>query len=94
MPRGKRHKVSDRLITDVGPEVVRDHFGLTPQNLHMWRVRGVPHLKRIGFQALALTRGVKPPSDFLAPLFGGDEGGAQEHAPVLCAPDSPAPPDS
>lgn len=60
--------VADDLIRRIGPKVVREHFGLTPQSLCNWRTRGIPQLKRIAFQNLALSRGVTPPADFLAPL--------------------------
>lgn len=52
------------LIDAVGPENVRTTFGLTPQRLHMWRVRGVPHLKRIAFAKIAAEQGVPVPGDF------------------------------
>lgn len=64
----KREPVSDELIDKIGPELVRDHFDLSSQHLHMWRVRGVPIVKRIAFHNLALTKGVQPPPEFLEPL--------------------------
>ena len=64
----RRDPVSDGLIDQIGPELVREQFDLSPQLLHMWRVRGVPVVKRIAFHNLALSRGVQPPPEFLAPL--------------------------
>lgn len=64
----EREEVSDGLIDQVGPAVVREHFGITAQHLHMWRVRGVPIVKRIAFHNLALAKGVQPPPEFLEPL--------------------------
>ena len=64
----KREPVSDALIDQVGPELVREHFEVSPQLLHMWRVRGVPLPKRIAFHNLALRHGVQPPPEFLMPL--------------------------
>jgi len=64
----KREEVSNGLIDQVGPAVVREHFRLTAQHLHMWRVRGIPVIKRIAFHNLALANGVTPPPEFLAPL--------------------------
>lgn len=61
----KRDPVSDGLIDQVGPELVREYFDLSPQLLHMWRVRGVPVVKRIAFHNFALSRGVTPPPEFL-----------------------------
>jgi hypothetical protein len=37
---------------------------LKPQRLHMWRVRGIPIVKRHAFMALASGIGVSCPSDF------------------------------
>lgn len=62
----KRDTVSDRLIDQVGPALVREHFQVSSQVLHMWRVRGVPLDKRIAFQNLALANGIEPPPDFMA----------------------------
>ena len=56
------------LIDQIGAKVVREHFQLSPQALHMWKRRGIPHLKRIAFQNLALAHGVSTPGDFLKPL--------------------------
>jgi hypothetical protein len=64
----KREPVSDALIDQIGPELVREQFDLSPQLLHMWRVRGVPIVKRIAFHNLALAKGIQPPPDFLEPL--------------------------
>jgi hypothetical protein len=64
----ERDEVSDALIDQVGPAVVREHFGVSAQHLHMWRVRGIPVVKRIAFHNLALANGVTPPPEFLAPL--------------------------
>jgi hypothetical protein len=64
----KRDPVSVGLIDQIGPELVRENFGLTPQLLHMWRVRGVPVLKRIAFHNFALSHGVTPPPEFLAKI--------------------------
>jgi hypothetical protein len=60
---------SSDLIDQIGSKIVADHFGLSRQRLHMWRVRGIPHLKRVAFQNLASQHGVTPPADFLARLF-------------------------
>ena len=68
--REERALLADDLINKVGPKIVSEHFGLTPQNLHMWRQRGIPHLKLISFQNLAQQNGVTPPAELLAPLFG------------------------
>lgn len=64
----EREPVSDKLIDEIGAQVVTAHFGLKPQRLHMWRVRGVPIVKRIAFHNLALANGITPPPEFLAPL--------------------------
>jgi hypothetical protein len=63
--RKKREPVSDGLIDQIGPELVREQFDLSPQLLHMWRVRGVPVVKRIAFHNLALKNGIQPPPEFL-----------------------------
>lgn len=63
-----KEPVSNALIDQIGPGIVREHFGITPQVLSNWRVRGVPVRKRIAFNNLALTRGVATPPEFLAPL--------------------------
>lgn len=67
--RKKRDAVSSQLIDQVGPDVVRERFGTSPQLLHMWRVRGIPLDKRIAFHNLALERGVEPPPEFLSEAF-------------------------
>lgn len=64
----KRDPVANHLIDQIGADVVRDHFGLSPQSLCNWRARGIPQLKRIAFQNLALTRGIALPPGFLAEL--------------------------
>lgn len=64
----RREPVSDGLIDQIGPELVREYFDLTPQLLHMWRVRGVPVVKRIAFHNFALSRGVTVPPEFLAKI--------------------------
>lgn len=61
----KRDAVSDELIDQIGPELVREQFDLSPQLLHMWRVRGVPVIKRIAFHNFALKHGIQPPPEFL-----------------------------
>lgn len=58
-----RHQDSE-LIDRLGTNIVREAFGLTPQKLYMWRVRGVPALKRIAFAKLAADKGVPVPPDF------------------------------
>ena len=63
-----REPVSDGLIDQIGPELVREHFDLSPQLLHMWRVRGVPVVKRIAFHNFALANNVTPPPEFLAKI--------------------------
>ena len=65
----QRDATSTQLIDRIGPQIVAGHFGLSRQRLHMWRVRGIPHLKRLAFQNLAVQHGVTPPADFLAVLF-------------------------
>jgi hypothetical protein len=62
----KREAVSDWLIDQVGPELVRERLNVSSQRLHMWRVRGIPLEKRIAFQNLALECGIEPPPEFLA----------------------------
>lgn len=64
----KREPVSDAMIDQIGPELIRERLGASPQLLHMWRVRGVPLPKRIAFYNLALERGIQPPPEFLEPL--------------------------
>lgn len=64
----KRRHVHSTLIDLIGAEKVRTTFGLSSQRLHMWRVRGIPHLKRIAFAKLAADRGVAVPNDFFAEM--------------------------
>ena len=64
---GHRHPHSD-LIDALDTASVRSAFGLSPQNLHMWRVRGIPVIKRAEFARLAAAHGVALPDDFLADL--------------------------
>ena len=56
------------LIDRVGTTQVRLAFGLTPQTLYMWRLRGVPAVKRFAFAELAATQAVELPAEFLADL--------------------------
>jgi hypothetical protein len=56
------------LINQIGSELVREYFDLSPQLLYMWRIRGVPVLKRIAFHNFALSHGVTPPPEFLAKI--------------------------
>jgi hypothetical protein len=62
----KRDAVSDELIDQIGPELVRERLSVSSQRLHMWRVRGIPLEKRIAFHNLALECGIEPPPEFLA----------------------------
>jgi len=68
-----RHSHSD-LIDAVGAGHVRLAFGLKPQGLYMWRLRGIPVGKRLAFAELAAIHGAQLPTDFLAdmrlPSFG------------------------
>jgi len=59
------------LIDAIGSAYLTSTFGLTPQRLHMWRVRGVPRLMRLAVARLAAERAVDTPPGFLAPLQGG-----------------------
>ena len=52
------------LIDQAGAAVVSSAFVLTPQTLHMWRMRGIPQIKRIAFAKLCAERGVAVPADF------------------------------
>lgn len=63
----KRHSHS-ALIDAIGAAKVSERFDLTPQRLHMWRVRGIPQLRRIAFAKLAAENAVPLPSDFLEAL--------------------------
>jgi hypothetical protein len=56
------------LIDQIGFDRVRNHFELSPQRLHNWRTRGIPYRQRVTFHSLALTSGIVPPPEFLAPL--------------------------
>lgn len=58
-----RHQDS-KLIDLVGAERVKDRFDLSPQALHMWRVRGIPLAKRIAFSKLCAENAVPTPPDF------------------------------
>lgn len=64
----KRH-VHSTFIDRIGPPILGEHFGLTAQRLHMWRVRGIPKGFQIEAAKLALDHGVMPPPEFLAPIF-------------------------
>lgn len=64
-----RHEHSS-LIDQIGAGVVSAHFRLSPQRLHMWRVRGIPHLRRLAFKNLADGFNVSLPGDFLDELLG------------------------
>jgi len=63
----KRH-AHNALIDAVGPDAVSERFKLTPQALHNWRLRGIPHLKRLAFKQMADERGVRVPGNFLEML--------------------------
>jgi hypothetical protein len=52
------------LIDQAGTATVCASFALSPQALHMWRVRGIPQIKRIAFAKLCAERGVPVPADF------------------------------
>jgi|GEM_PF-3452603 len=65
--RTNRSPHSD-LIDAIGAAKVADHFNLTPQRLHMWRVRGIPQLRRIAFAKIAADHGVAIPGDFFAEM--------------------------
>jgi hypothetical protein len=52
------------LIDQAGSATVCDAFGLSPQTLHMWRVRGIPQIKRIAFAKMCAECGVAVPADF------------------------------
>ena len=52
------------LIDHAGTATVCASFALSPQTLHMWRVRGIPQIKRIAFAKLCADRGVAVPGDF------------------------------
>jgi hypothetical protein len=52
------------LIDQAGSATVCDAFRLSPQTLHMWRVRGIPQIKRISFAKMCAERGVAVPGDF------------------------------
>jgi hypothetical protein len=66
----QRDIASCELIERVGPDLVADHFGISRQHLHMWKVRGIPQMRRLAFQNLANQHGVTVPADFLAELYG------------------------
>jgi hypothetical protein len=63
-----RDPVSAQLIDQLGSELVREQFDLSPQLLYMWRQRGVPVVKRIAFHNFALANGITPPPEFLAKI--------------------------
>lgn len=67
----KRHEHST-FIDAIGPGILATTFGLTPQRLYMWRVRGVPHIKLVQVAKLAAERGVEPPPGFLDPIRTGE----------------------
>lgn len=52
------------LIDAIGKTAVCKLYRLGPTTLHSWRVRGIPHLKRISFAKLAAMNGVAVPPDF------------------------------
>lgn len=52
------------LIDQAGSATVCAFFALSPQTLHMWRVRGIPQIKRIAFAKMCAERGVAVPGDF------------------------------
>lgn len=54
------------LIDKVGKRVVRDHFGVSDQQVYMWRRRGIPVAKVVAFANLARVHGVTVPSALLA----------------------------
>lgn len=54
----------NELIDRLGAKVVSDRFGLKPQRLHNWRVRGVPHSCRVKFAKVAAEHGVTVPEAF------------------------------
>lgn len=65
--RTNRHAHS-ALIDAIGAPKVASTFDLTPQRLHMWRVRGIPQLKRIAFAKVAAESCVSVPEDFFAEM--------------------------
>lgn len=52
------------LIDALGKKAVSEVYNLRPAGLHAWRMRGIPHLKRISFAKLAAMNGVAVPPDF------------------------------
>lgn len=57
----------DALIDSIGPDLIRQQFGLTSQRLYAWRQRGIPYSHRGAVAQLATLHGKPVPSDFLAP---------------------------
>jgi hypothetical protein len=55
------------FIDEIGPAIVAGRFKITPQRLHMWRVRGIPGEYRGAVAALATDNGVAVPEKFLEP---------------------------
>jgi hypothetical protein len=61
------------LIDAIGRDKVRAQFGLSPQRLHNWRIRGIPHTHRPAFAHLAILVGTPIPEGFLDPPHVGEK---------------------
>jgi len=53
-----------KVVDAIPREALVQRFGLSRQNLHYWRFRGVPAAKRIAFARLAADHGIAVPQSF------------------------------
>jgi hypothetical protein len=57
----------DSFMAEIGHGLIRERFGLSPQRLHNWRVRGVPSTHRPALAVLAALHSKPIPDGFLDP---------------------------
>jgi hypothetical protein len=75
MPKPRRPRTAaphphEAFIELVGQGWLREQFGLTPQRLHNWKIRGIPTTHRSAVARMAMLKEVAIPDGFLDPPEG------------------------